>query len=126
MNLKAYTLSVSLAATIGLLLAVVPLVRNTLEYRQPWTAISEPQELGSLQAFATAKAKGAEARRALRYPEEWQEVYDTAKAQYAENARLQIESARQSAARNIVAYGSLTGLCVVLLITHLLWARRVS
>lgn len=129
MSLRTYTLAVSLAAIVGLLVAAVPLVRGALEYRRPWIAMPEPQELSSLDMFITAKAKKEEARRARYYPEEegmWQGMYEAAKAQHVQNASREIEFARQKAARTVIAYGSLAGICLLLLTAHLLWARRVS
>jgi hypothetical protein len=56
----------------------------------------------------------------------WQVMYDEAKAQHAEALRQQVEAVRRKAARNVMAYGTLFVLSIVLLITHLIWARRVS
>jgi len=135
MNLRTYTLSVSLAAIVGLLLSVVPLMRSIFEYRSPSPEITEPHELASLEAFVAAKSRNANEVTLMlmnrngwygRYGgDQWQAMYDAAKAQHAEAVRQQVEAISQRAASNLAAYGTLCGLSVVLLITHLLWARRV-
>lgn len=133
MNLRTYTLSVSLAAIVGLLLTVVPLIRNALEYRSPSPELTEPHELSSLEAFVVAKGRNANEVSLMltnrngwygRFGNEWQAIYDAAKAQHADAVRQQVESKRQRAVSNLAAYGTLCALCVLLLITHLLWARR--
>jgi hypothetical protein len=136
MSLRAYTLSVSLAAVVGMLLTVVPLVRSGLEYRSPSVEMTKPRELASLEAFVVERGRNAaevslmlRSRSAWqsRYGSDmWQVMYDEAKAQHAEALRQQVEAVRRKAARNVMAYGTLFVLSIVLLITHLIWARRVS
>jgi len=130
MILRIYALVVSLAAVIGLLLSVVPFVHGVLEYRSP--ELVEPrQELASLENFVLAKSRMGDPEDALkgrRYGQfavvnfwerdQWQATYEAAKSQY-------VESVKRKAARDCIAYGSLFALCIALLITHLLWARRI-
>lgn len=134
MNLKTYTLSVSIAAIIGLLVTAAPLVRNVLEYRSPSPQTTERHELGSVEAFVMANEKNQRVVQLMienrgewnaEWGQQWQAMYETAKAQHLENLRQQAESIRNKAAHNIAAYGTLSGLCIVLLLTHLLWARRL-
>jgi hypothetical protein len=121
MNLRTYTLSVSFAAIIGLLISVLPLVHSALEYHSP--EFVEPQpELASLEIFVLAKNKlaGDEMLKTWRYAEqmkfymvrfwerdEWQAMYDAAKKQH-------LEGVRRRAYRTTIAYGTLCGLCLVL------------
>jgi hypothetical protein len=127
MNLRTYTLSVSLAAIAGLLLSVVPLVRSALEFRSPSPEITEPRELSSLEAYVVANEKAEWVIRKMStdhnewsqgWGQQWQAMYDAAKAQHT-------EAIRRKAIGNLVAYGTLCGLCLVILITHLLWTRRI-
>jgi hypothetical protein len=122
-NAKAYSLLVSLVAVIGLLFSVVPCVRGALEYRAPWVAVAEPEDLASLDAFIL---KHGGERHIDYYREQLQPAYTAARAQYAANVSRQIEYNRQRAARQMAAYGALFALCLVLLLTHLLWFRRVK
>jgi hypothetical protein len=134
MNLRTYTLSVSLAAIIGLLLSVVPLVRNALEYRSPSPGFTEPRELSSLEAYVVANEKNEWIIRKMNadhngwnqvWGQQWKAMYDAAKTQHTDATRQQVESIRRKAVSNLAAYGTLCGLCLVLLVMHLLWARRV-
>jgi hypothetical protein len=90
MNLRTYTLSVSLAAIAGLLLSAVPLVRGALEYRSPSPRLNEPRELSSLEAYVIANDKNDWSVRNLTenrskwnqvWGQQWQATYDAAKAQ---------------------------------------------
>jgi len=135
MNLKTYTLSVSLAAVIGLLLTSAPFVRSVLEYRapEPVKTTSERTELSSLDNFILANITGQEKQRFLAIGREgvdgrvdWQTMYDAAQAQQAEAVRGLIESVHRKAGQNVIAYGTLCALSVLLLITHLLWAKRLA
>jgi len=51
--------------------------------------------------------------------EEWQAMYEATKSQH-------VESVKHGALSDAIAYGSLFALCVVLLVTHLLWAQRAK
>jgi hypothetical protein len=134
MNLRTYTLAVSLAAIIGLLVTIAPLIRDVLEYRSPAPQVVEPHELNSLEAFVIAKEKNQRIVQAMiedrgewnaTWGQQWQTMYEAARAQHLENVRQQVESIRTKAAHNIAAYGTLCGLCILLLPTHLLWVRRL-
>lgn len=133
MNLRTYTLSVSLAAIVGLLLSVMPLVRSVLEYRSPSSVLKAPAELSSLEVFVVGKSRNpGEVNYMLRdregwyesFGKQWQALYDEAKAHHTEAVRKQTQAIRQKAMGNLVAYGILCGVCVLLMITHLLWMRR--
>jgi hypothetical protein len=131
MNLKNYALSVSLAAIIGLLLVVAPLVRSALEYRSPELVEPRP-ELASLDVFILARdphRSTEDVVTARRYAQlyvvnfwdrnEWQAMYLAEKSQH-------VESVKHKALVGVIAYGSVCGLCIVLLITHLIWSRRTA
>lgn len=134
MTLKTYTLAVSLAATIGLLVAVTPLVRSFLEYRSPQLVDARP-ELVSLEAFVLSKTnlgiKGESesariqammaARKGVNLLErgEWQALFDAEREQH-------FYAVRSKASRNLIAYGILVALCTGLLIVHLRWALRLN
>lgn len=125
MNLRTYALSVSLAAIIGLLATIAPLLRSVLEYRSP-DSVDPQAELTSLEAFVSAKEKD-EWKVSLmfrdrdnwnaRFGERWRVMYDAAKMQ-------QIQAVRSRARNNLLAYGTLCALCAGLPASHLLWARR--
>lgn len=135
MNLRIYTLAVSLVATIGLLLSVAPALRSALEYR----SVDMPAELASADTFFVAKKRaqseqaewrlqrGSAIAERMPPPSWWQEgsdrrwqvMYDDAKGHY-------IQSARSKAFRGIVSYGLVCLLCAALLVIHLRWARRLS
>lgn len=128
--LKAYTLSVSLAAIVGLIITTAPLVRSVLEYRSPDSLPSaERPELASLDTFILAHLTGEEKQAFLlgfrRGRLDWPGMYEAAKAQHADAVRQQVESVRRRAGRNVLAYGTLSVLCIGLFVTHFLWARRV-
>lgn len=145
MSLRTYTLLAALAAIIGLLVAIVPLLRSALEYRSP--EIVEPQpELASLEAFVAAKSKNAlAALTALRNrdrhevdakehnlkvsPEKFFGLDDEADqwdAMYAAAKTQHIEGVRSKALRDSIAFGGLCLVSVIVLITHLTWARRLA
>ncbi|MFY9555475.1 MAG: hypothetical protein WAV47_12255 [Blastocatellia bacterium] len=134
MSKKTYTLVVSLASVLGLLITIAPLIRSVLEYRSP--QFVEPNaELASLEIFILAKGKlgisqemwagKQQSERSglymLKFWErgEWEAMYEAAKTQH-------IQAVRSKALHDLTAYASLCALCVVLSIAHLLWARRLS
>lgn len=132
MNLRIYTLAVSVVATIGLLLSVELALRSALEYR----TVDMPAELASADTFFVAKGKShseqAEWTLQRRFPDmpapiswqqesdrRWRAMYDDAKGQY-------IQTSRSKALRGLLTYGTLCLLCAGLLVVHLRWARRLS
>lgn len=136
MNLRVYTLTVSLVVTIGLLLSVAPALRSVLEYR----TVDMPAELASADTFFLAKGReqneraewlsqvtkiqaelrgGPDWRWRNQSEQKWQAMYSDAKGQY-------IQTARSKAFRGLATYGALCLLCIGLLITHLRWARRLA
>ena len=134
MNLRTYTLFVSVAAIIGLLLSIVPLLRSFMEYRSP-NSVAVPAQLASRDVFFLAKKKDKIDAAAIKehFHKEsnvprwwleqneasWQAMYDDATAQH-------IKTVRSQAVRNLVAYGALSTLCIGLLMIHLPWSRRLE
>lgn len=127
-EVKVYLLSVLLASIVGLLFAVVPLTRSVFEYRSPSPKITEPRELSSFELFVVTKANKDEANRVFYGDQDpkWKDMYEAAKSQYAETRQRETETIRRRAGSNVIAYGALAGLCVLLLATHLLWVRRLA
>jgi hypothetical protein len=137
MNLRIYALSVSLAAVIGLLLAIGPTIKSALEYRSP-ESVAPPAELASADTFFVAKGKDKSDEEEWRSAvgpqlaalqpmpssskresdERWHAMYDAAKAQH-------IQTVRSKAANNLIVYGTLCVLCIGLLAVHLRWARTL-
>lgn len=123
MNLKTYTLLVALASVIGLLVSTVPIVRGL-------GLSNMPEELASPEAFFAARGRARIEEQELRSgrrgaagvsdwressDERWQAMFAAARANHAQEER-----------EKLYAFGVLAALCIVLLITHLLWARRLS
>ena len=123
---KAYALSVLLAVVAALLLSAVPLGKRILEYRSPELVDTRP-ELASVDAFIVAKRRFAFVGHAsgegiadqldLESHERWETIYNAEKQQH-------IEAMRQRAGRNCIAYGTLWGLCIILLLVHVPLAHR--
>jgi hypothetical protein len=101
MSLKTYTLLVSLAAVIGLLVTIAPLLRSALEYKSP-ESVEPRTELASLEAFVLArntggmedvlKARHLAATSGTSLIETWdratwQAMYDAAKTQHIQGTR---------------------------------------
>src|SRR5262249_3971447 len=53
---------------------------------------------------------------------DWPSMYETAKREHTRHLNV----LRAQTHRNVIAYGALAALSLILLATHLLWARRVG
>jgi hypothetical protein len=134
--LKAYVLLVTLAAIIGLLVSVVPLVRGVLMYGSPDLVDTRP-ELASLDTFILNKSKPVNMSEDMLSlwlkhgktewsfytptfwdRDHWQVAYEAEKNQHA-------QAVRSKAKCDVITYGALCAFCVLLLIIHLRWVRRL-